>query len=202
VSESSRRAVVSTIGRDRPGIINELSELAAELDLNIDDSRMTRLGEEFAVLMSLTGAEERLRAFEARLQGRSLLAHAGSGYKEMSLSAELSLRAGEGGGGLSFSLMPSWGAPGSMAPGGAGFVAGGGALWSGERMKALAPRGGRENLRQLRWSGQAAWGIPLNTGYSEIFGRPLLLRLVARRQRNGLEDELLVGLELTGAEAR
>lgn len=62
------RAVVSTIGRDRPGIINELSELAAELDLNIDDSRMTGLGEEFAVLMSLTGSESGLAAFEARLK--------------------------------------------------------------------------------------------------------------------------------------
>ena len=66
--EPRRRAVVSTIGRDRPGIINELSELAAELDLNIDDSRMTGLGEEFAVLMSLTGADSALVAFEARLQ--------------------------------------------------------------------------------------------------------------------------------------
>ncbi len=67
-SEGRRRAVVSAIGRDRPGIINELSELAAELDLNIDDSRMTGLGEEFAVLMSLTGSERHLAAFESRLQ--------------------------------------------------------------------------------------------------------------------------------------
>ena len=62
------RAVISTIGRDRPGIINELSELAAELHLNIDDSRMTGLGEEFAALMSLTGPESALAAFETRLQ--------------------------------------------------------------------------------------------------------------------------------------
>lgn len=65
---ANRRAVVSTIGRDRPGIINELSELAADLDLNIDDSRMTGLGEEFAALMSLTGDEGALVAFEAKLK--------------------------------------------------------------------------------------------------------------------------------------
>ena len=63
-----RRAVISTIGRDRPGIINELSELAAELDLNIDDSRMTGIGEEFAALMSLTGSESALAAFEVKLK--------------------------------------------------------------------------------------------------------------------------------------
>lgn len=62
-----RRAVISTIGRDRPGIINELSELAAELELNIDDSRMTGIGEEFAALVSLTGSESALVAFEAKL---------------------------------------------------------------------------------------------------------------------------------------
>ncbi len=61
------RAVISTIGRDRPGIVNELSELVAELELNIEDSRMTVLGGEFAVLMSISGDESALETFATKL---------------------------------------------------------------------------------------------------------------------------------------
>ena len=48
-------AVIATIGEDRPGMVNELSQLVHQLDLNIEDSRMTVLGGEFAVLMSVSG---------------------------------------------------------------------------------------------------------------------------------------------------
>ena len=61
------RAVISTIGQDRPGIVNELTEIVHELSLNIEDSRMTVLGGEFAVLMSVTGSEAGLTELEARL---------------------------------------------------------------------------------------------------------------------------------------
>lgn len=61
------RAVISTIGRDRPGIVNELTEIVHELSLNIEDSRMTVLGGEFAVLMSVTGDETALTELENRL---------------------------------------------------------------------------------------------------------------------------------------
>ncbi len=44
------RAVISTIGRDRPGIVNELSETVFGLGVSIEDSRMTVLGGEFAVV--------------------------------------------------------------------------------------------------------------------------------------------------------
>ena len=54
------RAVISAIGRDRPGIVNELSQAVLENGLNIEDSRMTVLGGEFAVLMSVSGAETSL----------------------------------------------------------------------------------------------------------------------------------------------
>jgi len=60
-------AIVSTIGRDRPGIVNELSTIVHNLQLNIEDSRMTVLGSEFAVLMSVTGSEEALNKLEADL---------------------------------------------------------------------------------------------------------------------------------------
>ncbi len=61
------RAVITTIGRDRPGLVNELSELVAELALNIEESRMTVLGGEFAVLMSISGEVAALATFEAKL---------------------------------------------------------------------------------------------------------------------------------------
>lgn len=61
------RAVISTIGRDRPGIVNELSQAVLELNLNIEDSRMTVLGGEFAVLMAVAGEEQSLDALESKL---------------------------------------------------------------------------------------------------------------------------------------
>jgi len=60
-------AVISTIGRDRPGIVNELSQAVLEFNLNIEDSRMTVLGGEFAVLMSVTGSDQALAALESKL---------------------------------------------------------------------------------------------------------------------------------------
>jgi glycine cleavage system transcriptional repressor len=47
---------LSAIGRDRPGIVADLAELIYECDCNLEDSSMTILGSEFAVLLLLTGA--------------------------------------------------------------------------------------------------------------------------------------------------
>lgn len=47
--------VVSAIGTDRPGIVNELAKASSEHNCNIIDSRMTVLGGEFAVIMMLAG---------------------------------------------------------------------------------------------------------------------------------------------------
>ena len=60
-------AVVSTIGHDRPGLVNELSALVHAAGLNITDSRMTVLGGEFAVLMCVSGPDAALDAFEVEL---------------------------------------------------------------------------------------------------------------------------------------
>lgn len=46
---------LSAIGRDRPGIVADLAELIYECDCNLEDSSMTRLGGEFAVLLLLSG---------------------------------------------------------------------------------------------------------------------------------------------------
>lgn len=68
---SSMRAVVATLAEDRPGLVSELSELVHRLDLNIEDSRMTVLGGEFAVLMSVAGEETALAELEARLAAQA-----------------------------------------------------------------------------------------------------------------------------------
>jgi glycine cleavage system transcriptional repressor len=49
---------LSAIGRDRPGIVADLAELIYECDCNLEDSSMTILGTEFAVLLLLTGEGE------------------------------------------------------------------------------------------------------------------------------------------------
>jgi glycine cleavage system transcriptional repressor len=46
---------LSAIGGDRPGIVADLAELIYECDCNLEDSSMTILGSEFAVLLLLTG---------------------------------------------------------------------------------------------------------------------------------------------------
>ncbi len=46
---------MSAIGRDRPGLVADLAELIYECDCNLEDSRMTILGSEFAVLLLLSG---------------------------------------------------------------------------------------------------------------------------------------------------
>ena len=47
--------VISALGKDRPGIVNQLSKSIYELDCNITDSRMTVLGGEFAILLMVEG---------------------------------------------------------------------------------------------------------------------------------------------------
>ena len=46
---------LSAIGRDRPGIVADLAEVIFQCDGNLEDSSMTALGSEFAVLLLLSG---------------------------------------------------------------------------------------------------------------------------------------------------
>jgi len=48
--------VVSALGKDRPGIVNELSKAVLEAGGNIEDSRMSVLGGEFALMMLASGS--------------------------------------------------------------------------------------------------------------------------------------------------
>ena len=63
---------LSAIGRDRPGIVADLAELIYECDCNLEDSSMTILGSEFAILLLLSGegddVERRLTAGCKRLE--------------------------------------------------------------------------------------------------------------------------------------
>ncbi|MGH7819203.1 MAG: glycine cleavage system protein R [Candidatus Binatia bacterium] len=51
---------LSAIGKDRPGIVADLAELIFEHGCNLEDSSMTILGGEFAVLLLFTGSDEDL----------------------------------------------------------------------------------------------------------------------------------------------
>lgn len=63
---------LSAIGRDRPGIVADLAELIYDCDCNLEDSSMTILGGEFAVLLLLSGqgdeVERRLSTACKRLE--------------------------------------------------------------------------------------------------------------------------------------
>jgi glycine cleavage system transcriptional repressor len=52
--------VISTLGDDRPGIVEELSRTILEQGCNIEDSRMSEMGGVFAVILLVSGEETAL----------------------------------------------------------------------------------------------------------------------------------------------
>ena len=65
-----KTAVISTIGQDQPGIVENISNWVHELDLSIDDSRMTVLGGEFAIVMAVSGHSTALTMLEKTLDDK------------------------------------------------------------------------------------------------------------------------------------
>ncbi len=59
--------VISALGEDRAGIVNELAKLVSDTGCNIDDSRMTVLGRDFAVILLVNGRWNELAKLEAAL---------------------------------------------------------------------------------------------------------------------------------------
>lgn len=59
--------VISALGTDKPGIINELSKQATAQDCNIIDTRMTVLGGEFALLMMVSGSQDQISSLEPNM---------------------------------------------------------------------------------------------------------------------------------------
>lgn len=54
--------VITAIGEDRPGIVNELTEVLHNASLNIEDSRMSLLGGEFAIILLVSGTKTSIDA--------------------------------------------------------------------------------------------------------------------------------------------
>jgi glycine cleavage system transcriptional repressor len=59
--------VISSIGTDQPGIVNELAKACSANQCNIVDSRMTVLGGEFAVIMMISGNWDAIGRLESSL---------------------------------------------------------------------------------------------------------------------------------------
>jgi glycine cleavage system transcriptional repressor len=66
--------VISAIGEDRPGLVSRLTGVIAEHGCNVEDSRMSVLGTEFAVILLLSGDGEAVRRVgkAARAAGEEL----------------------------------------------------------------------------------------------------------------------------------
>ncbi len=61
--------IISAIGDDRPGLVNEISRTILDCGCSIVDSRMTVLGGDFAVLIMATGNWNTLVKLEGALPG-------------------------------------------------------------------------------------------------------------------------------------
>ncbi len=68
IAPVKRYLVLSALGKDRPGIVNELSKAILDCGGNIEDSRMTVLGGEFALLMLVSGQWNAIAKLESRLK--------------------------------------------------------------------------------------------------------------------------------------
>ena len=64
--------ILSAIGQDRPGLVAELAQLIYDSDANLEDSRMTILGSDFAVILlassGASGCGDRLASGAKRLE--------------------------------------------------------------------------------------------------------------------------------------
>ncbi|MBT8079958.1 MAG: glycine cleavage system protein R [Gammaproteobacteria bacterium] len=63
----SQLIVLSAVGTDRAGVVNDISRVILDCGGNIDESRMTTLGAEFAVLMLISGNWHTLNKLESAL---------------------------------------------------------------------------------------------------------------------------------------
>lgn len=67
VGALERYLVLSVLGEDQPGIVNELSKAVYAADCNVLDSRMSVLGGECAIILLVAGPERAIRALEETL---------------------------------------------------------------------------------------------------------------------------------------
>ena len=62
-----RNIIISAIGTDRPGIVSELSGVITSHGGNVEESRMSRLGSDFAIIMLVTVAPDWVESLEVAL---------------------------------------------------------------------------------------------------------------------------------------
>jgi glycine cleavage system transcriptional repressor len=60
-----RRTVLTAVGEDRPGLVEEVSEFLFERGCSIEDSRMANLQGQFAMVMLIAGPEEAIESVSA-----------------------------------------------------------------------------------------------------------------------------------------
>ncbi|MFV1996573.1 MAG: glycine cleavage system protein R [Acidiferrobacterales bacterium] len=60
----SHYLVISAVGQDRPGIVNQLSRAILDNGCNVEDSRMTVLGGEFALILMVSGGWDAIARLE------------------------------------------------------------------------------------------------------------------------------------------
>ncbi len=65
--KTTEHLVISALGEDRPGIVNDLTQLILDCACNVVDSRMTVLGGEFALMLLVSGAAADIERLEQAL---------------------------------------------------------------------------------------------------------------------------------------
>lgn len=64
----NKNLVISALGNDKPGIVNELSRTILTQGGSISESRMTVLGGEFAMMLLVTGTQESIDNILSKLE--------------------------------------------------------------------------------------------------------------------------------------
>jgi glycine cleavage system transcriptional repressor len=59
--------ILFATGRDRPGIVDRITGMIFERGCNLEDSRMSVLGEDFALIVLITGSPDDLKDVEAEM---------------------------------------------------------------------------------------------------------------------------------------
>jgi len=63
----NKNLVITALGNDKPGIVNELSKAILEHGGNITESRMMVLSGEFAIMLLVTGNQDNIATINAKL---------------------------------------------------------------------------------------------------------------------------------------
>jgi len=60
--------IISAVGSDRPGIVSEISRVITSHGGNVEESRMSRLGSDFAIIMLVSVVPDWVESLEVALQ--------------------------------------------------------------------------------------------------------------------------------------